>query len=57
MGDMKRRQFDNIWEALEETPAKAANMTLRSRLLIAIEQRVKGWDVTQAVAARRLGIR
>ncbi len=53
---MKRQRFENVWDALEKTPAEAANMTLRSRLLIAIEQQVKGWDTTQAAAARRLGI-
>jgi predicted XRE-type DNA-binding protein len=29
---------------------------MRSRLLIAIEQRVRGWNVTQTEAAQRLGI-
>ena len=53
---MKRQRFENVWDALENTPAEAANMTLRSRLLIAIEERVKSWNVTQAEAARRLGI-
>ena len=31
-------------------------MSMRSRLMIAIEQRVREWGVTQAEAARRLGI-
>ncbi len=53
---MKRQRFDNVWDALENTPAEAANMTLRARLLIAIEERVRSWNVTQAEAARRLGI-
>ena len=53
---MERRSFSNVWDALEDTPAEAANMTMRSSLLIAIEQRVRSWGVTQAEAARRLGI-
>ncbi|HEY3778978.1 MAG TPA: XRE family transcriptional regulator [Rhizomicrobium sp.] len=53
---MKRQIFDSVWDALENTPAEAANMTLRSRLLIAIEERVRSWKVTQSEAARRLGI-
>lgn len=53
---MERQSFANVWDALEETPAEAMNMTMRSNLLIAIEQRVRGWKVTQAEAARRLGI-
>jgi predicted XRE-type DNA-binding protein len=31
-------------------------MSMRSSALIAIEQRVRGWNVTQTEAARRLGI-
>jgi predicted XRE-type DNA-binding protein len=53
---MERQRFDSVWDALEDTPAEAANMRLRSRLLIAIEARVRSWKVTQAEAARRLGI-
>lgn len=53
---MERQNFSNVWDALENTPAEAASMTMRSNLLIAIEQRVRCWQVTQAEAARRLGI-
>ncbi len=53
---MKRQKFKNVWDALEDTAAEAVNMTMRSSLLIAIEQRVRAWSVTQAEAARRLGI-
>ncbi len=31
---MKRQRFDNVWDALEDSPAEAVNMTMRSRLLI-----------------------
>jgi predicted XRE-type DNA-binding protein len=53
---MERQSFANVWDALEDNPQDAANMTLRSRLLIAIEQEVRGWNLTQAEAARRLDI-
>ena len=53
---MERPRFDNVWDAIEDTPAEAANMSMRSSLMIAIEQRVRKWNVTQAEAARRLGI-
>jgi predicted XRE-type DNA-binding protein len=52
----KRQRFANVWEALEDDPAAAANMTMRSDLLIALRQRIESWKVTQARAARRLGI-
>ena len=53
---MDRQVFDNVWDALADTPAKAANMTMRSDLIIAIEQAVRGWNMTQADAARRLAL-
>ena len=53
---IERRSFDNVWDALADTPAEAASMTMRSDLLIAVDQRVRAWNVTQAEAARRLGI-
>jgi len=53
---LKRQRFANVWEALEDDPVAAANMTMRSDLLIALRRRIEGWKVTQAQAARRLGI-
>jgi predicted XRE-type DNA-binding protein len=53
---MEVQSFGNVWDALTDSPAEALNMTMRSNLLMAIEQRVKSWDVTQAEAAKRLGI-
>jgi predicted XRE-type DNA-binding protein len=53
---MERQRFENVWDALEDIAPQSANMTMRSSLLIAIEQRVRSWDVTQAEAANRLGI-
>jgi predicted XRE-type DNA-binding protein len=47
--------FASVWEALEDTPA-AASMRLRSDLLIAVQEVVAGWGVTQAEAARRLDV-
>ena len=53
---MARQSYESVWDALEDTPEEAARMKMRSNLLIAIDQKVRGWKVTQAVAARRLGI-
>lgn len=49
-------KFANVWDALEDTPAQAANMTMRSDLLIVLRQRIGTWKVTQAQAARRLQV-
>jgi len=48
--------FASVWDALEDSPAEAANMRLRSELMSAVKQAVAGWDVTQAEAARRLEV-
>jgi predicted XRE-type DNA-binding protein len=53
---MERQSCDNVWEALEAGPAEAVRMTMRSNLLIAIDQQVRSWNLTQAKAARRLGV-
>ena len=53
---MKMERFDDVWDAIEATPAKAANMRARADLMTAIRERVETWDVTQAVAAKRLGL-
>lgn len=53
---MKIEYFDSVWDAIEPTPAEAANMKARSSLMMAIEQAVRDWRVTQAAAAKRLGL-
>lgn len=49
-------EFNDVWDALEDTPQAAANMRLRSEVLIAVEQEVRSWSITQAKAADRLGV-
>jgi predicted XRE-type DNA-binding protein len=53
---MKARTFANVWDALEDSPEEAATMTMRSNVMIAIMEKVRSWNTTQARAARRLGI-
>jgi predicted XRE-type DNA-binding protein len=53
---MKSRRFSNVWDAIEDNSEDAANMTMRSEVMIAINDAVHGWGTTQARAARRLGI-
>jgi predicted XRE-type DNA-binding protein len=53
---MKIEYFDSVWDAIEPSVADAANMKARADLMIAIEETVKGWHATQAVAAKRLGL-
>lgn len=53
---MERQSFVNVWDALEDTAAEAAQMSMKSSLMIAIEQKVRSWEGTQAQAAARLGV-
>jgi predicted XRE-type DNA-binding protein len=53
---MTTELFESVWDALEDTPTEAANMKLRSSLMIAIGEAVSAWDVTQTEAAERLGV-
>lgn len=53
---MENQTFDNVWDALTDTPAESANMTARSDLLIALQRTIGGWGLTQEAAAKRLGI-
>ena len=56
MKKAKRQVFANVWDALADSPAEAANLELRSGLMIRIEKIVRenGW--TQADAAKRCGV-
>ena len=53
---MDVQSFDNVWDALTDTPAESANMTARSDLMIALQRTIGGWGVTHEAAAKRLGI-
>jgi predicted XRE-type DNA-binding protein len=53
---MEAETFDNVFDALADTPAEAANMKARAELLSALRACVRGWGGTQQAAATRLGI-
>ena len=53
---MKRRRFANVWDAIEPSRATAAKMKARAEMMIAIRESVAVWGVTQATAAKRLGL-
>ena len=56
MNKMKAQRFQNVWDAIADTPEEAANLTLRSELMDEIEAIIEqnGW--TQAEAAKRCGV-
>ena len=53
---MEERSYENVFEALMDTPEEAANMTLRSDLMRAIRKEVQSWGGSQASSAARLGV-
>jgi len=53
---MESETFASVWDALCDTREEAANMRARSELMLAIEKRVKEWDLPLEDAARRLGL-
>jgi predicted XRE-type DNA-binding protein len=52
---MARQRFASVWDAFEDTAAEAANMRARA-LMIAVRTKIESWKVSQAEAARRLGL-
>ncbi len=55
-GELEPHEFASVWGALTDTPEEAANMAMRSELMIALQQKVGAWNITQAEAASRLGV-
>jgi predicted XRE-type DNA-binding protein len=56
MKKLKVEKFENVWDAIADTPEEAANLGVRSELMDQIEALIKknGW--TQAEAAKRCGV-
>ncbi|GBE11696.1 hypothetical protein BMS3Bbin12_00763 [bacterium BMS3Bbin12] len=53
---MSNEGFASVWDAIEDTPAEAENMKLRSALMMALERHIHKQRWTQAETARRLSI-
>ena len=53
---MSKKRFDNVWDAIEDSPAQAENMKLRSTLMMALKDHIvcSGWS--QSEAAKLLGV-
>lgn len=53
---MQLQRFADVFDALADTPAEAADLKARSDLLSALSDRVKAWKLPPSAAARRLRI-
>ena len=49
-------RFESVWDAIENTPAEAENMKLRSSLMIALREHVKETGISQKEAAKVFGV-
>jgi predicted XRE-type DNA-binding protein len=53
---MSKKRFANVWDAIEDTPAQAENMKLRSTLMMALKDHIVRSGLSQAEAAKLLGV-
>ncbi|MGA2890161.1 MAG: XRE family transcriptional regulator [Terracidiphilus sp.] len=56
MKKLKFEEFKSVWDAIEDAPEEAANLSLRSDLMMKIEELIKESGWTQAEAAKRCGV-
>lgn len=53
---MSDQRFTSVWDAIEDTPEAAENMKLRSTLLTALKSHLVRTEMSQAQAAKLLGV-
>lgn len=53
---MKRQTFASVWDTIEDSAESAANMRVRAELMVEIERYVRGKELSQAEAAKKLGV-
>lgn len=53
---MSKQRFKSVWSAIEDTPGDVANMKARAELMRAITEHIRSSGMTQAEAAKTLGV-
>jgi predicted XRE-type DNA-binding protein len=53
---MNSDNFESVWDAIEDTPAQAENMKLRSAIMMALKDHIVRSGLTQAQAAKAFGV-
>jgi predicted XRE-type DNA-binding protein len=53
---MSKKRFVNVWDAIEDAPAQAENMKLRSVLMMALKDDIARTGLSQSEAAKLLGV-
>jgi phage-related protein/predicted XRE-type DNA-binding protein len=53
---MSKKRFTSVWDAIEDAPAQAENMKLRSALIMALKDHIARTGLSQSEAAKLLGV-
>lgn len=53
---MSTKRFASVWDAIEDTPAQAENMKLRSALMMALRDHINRAGLSQSQAAKVFGV-
>ena len=53
---MSKKRFTSVWDAIEDTPAEAENLKLRSALMVALKAHLARSNLTQAQIAKLFGV-
>ncbi|GHU02909.1 transcriptional regulator [Betaproteobacteria bacterium] len=48
--------FESVWDAIEDTPAEAENMKIRSQMMMNLTDHIHAHGLTQAEAAHLFGV-
>ena len=52
----KKQQFTSVWDAIEDTPAAAENMKLRSSLMMTLKNHIVSTGLSQSEAAKLFSV-
>lgn len=53
---MSDERYASVWDAIEDTPAQAENMKLRSALMMALKDHIARNGLSQSQAAKLFGV-
>ncbi|HVZ84514.1 MAG TPA: XRE family transcriptional regulator [Terracidiphilus sp.] len=53
---MTTKRYASVWDAIEKSPAEAANLKLRSSLMLALKRHIEREGLSQTEAARVFGV-
>ena len=54
--ETKMIAYSDVWDAIADTPSEAANLKIRSQLMMTLTEYVERQEITREEAAKRLGV-